>query len=298
MQSATPAASGRRCLVDCRNVMEAGMQERDINVDDPLDDFEARQVTLDGATRTVYVAGSGPAVVVMHEMPGISPPVARFARWVRAAGFTVYMPSLFGRDGAVVSADEGGAVFERVCVSAEFSALVSGRSSKITGWLRALARLAHAECGGPGVGAVGMCFTGNFGLTMLLEPAVIAPILSQPALPLNDPAGLEISPPELGQVRARMERENLSVIAFRFRDDPFCTAARFAAYSDALGARFNGHVIADEAAKRDVAPFFARHVPSPHSVVTQNLVDRAGEPTLQARDRMLAFLAERLQPTF
>ena len=54
-------------------------------------------------TKTVYVAGTGPAVIVMHEMPGISPHVARFARWVRDAGFTVYMPSLFGRDGAVAS---------------------------------------------------------------------------------------------------------------------------------------------------------------------------------------------------
>lgn len=271
------------------------MQQRDITVDDPLDDFEARQVTLEGSTRTVYVAGQGPAVIVMHEMPGITPAVSRFARWVVDAGFTVYMPSLFGRDGAVVSADEGVETFQRMCVSAEFSALASGRSSRITGWLRALARLAHAERGGPGVGAIGMCFTGNFGLTMMLEPAVIAPVLAEPALPLNDEAGLEISPDELKQVRARMERDKLSVIAFRFRDDPFCKAARFASYEAALGDRFEGHVLPDESANRDVSPFFARQVPSPHSVLTENLVDREGEPTLRARDRILAFLAERLR---
>jgi dienelactone hydrolase len=270
------------------------MEMRDMTLDDPLDDFVPRQISLEGRERRVYVAGTGPAVIVMHEMPGISPPVARFARWVREAGFTVYMPSLFGRDGAVVSAEEGGQTFERVCISAEFSALGGGRSSKVTVWLRALARLALAECGGPGVGAVGMCFTGNFGLTMMLEPAVIAPILSQPALPLDDPAGLEIAPDELAQVAARLEREDLEVIGFRFRDDPFCTAARFAAYSAALGERFTGHVLPDESANRKVAPFFAKYVPSPHSVVTQHLVDRAGEPTLQARDQMLAFLQARL----
>jgi dienelactone hydrolase len=272
------------------------METRDISLDDPLADFIVRQFDADGASKRIHVSGSGPAVIVLHEMPGISPPVARFARWVRDAGFTVYMPSLFGRDGAVVSADEGVAVFERVCVSAEFNALSAGRSSRVTRWLRALARLAHGECGGPGVGAVGMCFTGNFALTMMLEPAVIAPILSQPALPLNEPAGLEISTGELRQVHRRLEDEDLTVLAFRFRDDPFCRAERFAAYADALGERFVGRVVPDEAANRNLAPFFARFTPSPHSVVTQNLVDRAGEPTLQARDEMLAFLAARLLP--
>ena len=162
--------------------------------DDALADFTRREVTLEGITKRVYVAGSGPAVIVMAEMPGISPHVARFARWVRDAGFTVYMPSLFGRDGAVPGADEGARVFQRACVSAEFRAFAAGQSSPVTGWLRALARLAHGECGGPGVGAIGMCFTGNFALAMMLEPAVLAPVLCQPSLPLDDPAGLEISP--------------------------------------------------------------------------------------------------------
>src|SRR5687768_954691 len=77
------------------------MAGRDMNEDDPLDDFAHREIALDGVTKTVHVAGTGPAVIVMTEMPGISPQVARFARWVRDAGLTVYMPSLFGRDGAV-----------------------------------------------------------------------------------------------------------------------------------------------------------------------------------------------------
>ncbi|HJV96383.1 MAG TPA: dienelactone hydrolase family protein, partial [Albitalea sp.] len=139
-----------------------------MNKDDPLDDFERRQITLDGITKAVYVAGHGPAVIVMTEMPGISPQVARFSRWVREAGFTVYMPSLFGRDGAVPAVDEGIAVFRRACVSAEFRAFAANEASPVTQWLRALARLVHEECGGPGVGAIGMCFTGNFALSMML----------------------------------------------------------------------------------------------------------------------------------
>jgi dienelactone hydrolase len=234
-------------------------------------------------------------VIVMTEMPGISPHVARFSRWVRDAGFTVYMPSLFGSDGAVPSAEEGAAVFQRACVSAEFRALAANTSSPVTQWLRALAKLAHQECGGPGVGAIGMCFTGNFALTMMLEPSMLAPVLSQPALPLNDPAaGMEIAPGEIEAVRQRLERENLTVLAYRFEGDRFCMAQRFAAYAEALGERFVWRVLPDSSANADVAPFFARHVTCPHSVVTAHLIDEAGQPTIAARDEILAFFARRL----
>src|SRR5437762_6742523 len=209
-----------------------------MNHDDTLADFTPREITLDGVTKRVYVAGSGPAVIVMTEMPGISPQVARFSRWVRDAGFTVYMPSLFGRDGAVPKVDEGIATLQRACVSAEFRALAANRSSPVTRWLRWLASLAHEECGGPGVGAIGMCFTGNFALTMMLESSLIAPVLAQPSLPLNDPAALEIAPDDLAAVRQRLERDDLTVMAYRFEGDRHCTAQRFAAYSEALGDRF------------------------------------------------------------
>jgi dienelactone hydrolase len=262
--------------------------------DDPLQDFDARAITLEEVTKVVLTAGSGPAVIVMTEMPGISPHVARFARWVRDAGFTVYLPSLFGRDGAVPDAAQGATIFQRACVSAEFRALGANRSSPVTQWLRALARLAHAECLGPGVGAIGMCFTGNFALTMMLESAMLAPVLSQPALPLDDPAGLEISPEELATVRERLEREDLTVMAYRFKGDRFCRAERFAAYQQALGERFVARVLPDSAAHTEPPPFFEKHVPTPHSVVTAHLIDEAGQPTIAARDEILSFFAERL----
>jgi dienelactone hydrolase len=264
--------------------------------DDLLEDFAPREITLDDATKVVHVTGSGPAVIVMTEMPGISPHVARFARWVREAGFTVYMPSLFGRDGAVPRVDEGAAVFQRACVSAEFRALGANRSSPVTQWLRALARLAHAECGGPGVGAIGMCFTGNFALTMMLEPAMLAPVLSQPSLPLDDPAGLEIAPDELAAVRDRLEKDDLTVMAYRFAGDRFCRAQRFAAYEEALGERFIGRVLPDSAANPQPPPFFEHVVASPHSVVTAHLIDEEGQPTIAARDEILSFFADRLAP--
>jgi dienelactone hydrolase len=262
--------------------------------DDPLTDFERRATVLEGASRTVYVAGSGPAVVVMAEMPGISPHVARFARWVRDAGFTVYMPSLFGRDGAFPEAEVGLAVLKRACISAEFRALAGGDSSPVTHWLRALARLAHRECGGPGVGAIGMCFTGNFALSMMLEPAVLAPVLCQPSLPLDQPAALQIAPAELATVKERLERENLTVRAYRFDGDRYCTAQRFAAYASELGPRFEARVLPSSAANPKPPPFFEAIIGCPHSVFTAHLIDAEGEPTIAARDEVLAFLGERL----
>ncbi len=267
---------------------------RPLTEDDPLDDFTARQITLDGIEKKVYVLGEGPAVIVMTEMPGISPHVARFARWVRDAGFTVYMPSLFGRDGAVPGAEEGVAVFKRACVSAEFRAFAANESSPVTQWLRALARLAHGECGGPGVGAIGMCFTGNFALSMMLEPAMLAPVVCQPSLPMDNPAATNMAPDELAAVRERLEREDLTVMAYRFEGDKHCRAQRFAAFSEALGERFVARVLPDSAANKNTPPFFAQVVASPHSVVTAHLIDEAGQPTLAARDEILAFFARRL----
>lgn len=270
------------------------MTKRNMKEDDALEDFAHREITLDGVKKMVHVAGAGPAVIVMTEMPGISPHVARFSRWVRDAGLTVYMPSLFGRDGAIPSAEEGAAVFKRACVSAEFRAFAANESSPVTQWLRALARLAHQECGGPGVGAIGMCFTGNFALSMMLEPAMLAPVVSQPSLPFNDPAGIGIAPDELAVVRQRLEQEDLTVLAYRFEGDKFCKAQRFAAYAEALGDRFVARVLPDSAANSDVPPFFAQHVANPHSVVTAHLIDEAGQPTVAARDEILSFFVKRL----
>jgi dienelactone hydrolase len=262
--------------------------------DDALIDFDQRTQTIDDVTKAVYVAGTGPAVIVMTEMPGISPHVARFARWVRDAGFTVFMPSLFGRDGVNASADEGVEVFKRTCISAEFKAAAADRPSPIITWLRKLAVRAHQECGGPGVGAVGMCFTGNFALSMMLEGPTMAPVVCQPSLPLEDPAAVGIPESDLEKLRHRLESEDLTVMGYRFEGDRWCTAARFAAYSKALGPRFVARVLPDSAAHLEPPPFFKHVVASPHSVVTAHLIDEQGQPTAQARDEILRFLALRL----
>jgi dienelactone hydrolase len=264
------------------------MAEVDLNKPDALADFERRQINLLGKTKLVFVAGTGPAVIVMTEMPGISPHVARFARWVRDAGFTVWLPNLFGVPGRPLSIGYTIGSLVKGCISAEFRAFASNASSPVTQWLRALAAHAYPLCGGKGVGAIGMCFTGNFALSMMLEPAMLAPVLSQPSLPVINPSGLHIAPDELRAVKERLDREDLTVLAYRFAGDALCRAQRFAAYQDALGDRFQARVLPDSAANPD-AP-----IKNPHSVVTVNLIDEENQPTRQAVEEIIAFFRMRL----
>jgi dienelactone hydrolase len=274
------------------------MPESDLLKNVDLADFEPRSIEIEGITKTVHVIGNGPGIIILAEMPGISPHLVRFARWVRDAGFSVYMPSLFGRDGVVGTATEGIDLFRRLCVRTEFRALRGGESSPVTGWLRGLAKIVHTERGGLGVGVIGMCFTGNFALSMMLEPAVIVSVMSQPSLPILEPGNLEISSEDLTQIRARLDREDLRIMGLRFEGDQICRRERFDAYEQALGDRFVNITLPDSAAGNEqIPPFFSKHVSFPHSVLTIHLVDEEGSPTSIARDQVLGFLGSKLLPT-
>jgi dienelactone hydrolase len=245
--------------------------------------------------RPVFKGGGGPAVIVIHEMPGLHPLVVRFADRLVERGMTVYMPSLFGVPGKPVTPRYAlGEMLKAICIRREFSIWSTDRSSPIVDWLRALARLAHKECGGPGVGAVGMCFTGGFALAMMTEPAVVAPVLSQPSMPfpLGDArkAAIDASPEEIACARGRFERENLTMIGLRFHGDGFVPDARFETYKREFGDRF-------EAIELDPATAAQGTGMNPHSVLTIHLDENDPEgPTKQAEKRVIEFFAERLSP--
>jgi dienelactone hydrolase len=257
-----------------------------------LEGFSPFSFESGGATRTVYTRGAGPGVVVMHEIPGITPPVARFAARVADAGFRVYLPHLFGTPGQPLSIPYLLSQMVRACVSREFSVLARRQSSPITGWLRALCRHAHAECGGPGVGALGMCLTGNFALALMVDESVMAPVLSQPSLPFgvsaSHRAALHLSDGDLEKVKERV-KGGCPVLGMRFTGDPLCPGERFEALRRELGAGF-------EAIEIDSSPgnrFGIKRLA--HSVVTEDLVDREGHPTRAALERVLALFHERLR---
>lgn len=253
-----------------------------------IDDFTRRDLALLGRTKPVLTTGdAGPAVIIIHEIYGFTLTLARFCRWVRDAGFRVYAPVLFGEANAgnpervTVSRQLG------LCVSREFSLFAAGKSSPVVEWLKELARLAHRECGGRGVGAVGMCITGNFALAMAVEPDVLAPVLAQPGLPAFKPAAIGVSEPDLAALRGRIDREALLVRGYRFAGDTICRAARFETLSRELGKGFAGTTLPDSVANP------AGRKP-PHSVFTTELIDAAGEPTRAAVDEVIAFFRERL----
>jgi dienelactone hydrolase len=268
------------------------MAHTHITTPDPLKDFTRRPVTYGAWTRELLVSGDGPGVIIVHEVPGITPEVARFARFVRDAGFAVYLPSLLGEPGKPLSGGYLAKSALRACIAREFKVLAANESSPIVDWLRALARDVHATHGGPGVGALGMCLTGNFALSMMIEPSVVAPVLCQPSLPIvalgGAPAGLHASAEDVAIVRARMERENLTLRGYRFEGDTMCRGEKFAALTKTFGPRFEGRVLPDSAAKKGTP------VPTPHSVVTTHLVDEAGSPTRAAVDEVIAFFQARL----
>ena len=269
---------------------------------DDLDEFEQTTFTHDGKTRKVFRLGSGPAVIVIAEIPGITPKVIEFAQRIVAIGCTAVLPHLFGvpgKDplpgGTVTVSSVGTAVSALVpaCVSREFTVLAVGKSSPVVGWLRALAAHEHERCGGPGVGAVGMCFTGGFALAMAVDDRLLVPVLSQPSLPFGitrkSKHTIDISPTDLAVVKGRCANDGLEVIGLRFKSDRMVPADRFAFLREELGDAFIGVELEDSDANPDAAT-------PPHSVLTEHLIDEAGSATRAALDLVLEHLRRRLLP--
>lgn len=255
---------------------------------DALANYERFRFKHGGRTRQVFKRGSGPAVIIMHEIPGLHPLVVDYADRVAAAGMTVYLPSLFGAPGKKVTMGYAlGQVFMNICIRREFHVWAGQGSSPIVDWLRALARNAHKDCGGPGVGALGMCFTGGFALAMMTEPSVRAPVLSQPSLPFGGKGkgSIDASPAEIACAKRRFEEEDLSLLGLRFKGDAFVPDERFAYLKATFGDRFEDITLAAE----DGAPGTGR---PPHSVLTIHL--RNAGPTKDAENRTIGFFRERL----
>ncbi len=268
--------------------------------DDPMDDFERDTFTHDGSTRDVFRTGSGPAVIVMAEMPGITPKVLDFARQVAGIGCTAVLPHLFGEPGRD-PVPTGKASFAGTrymlssmvpaCISREFTVFATGKSSPVIDWLRALAAREHERCGGPGVGAVGMCFTGGFALAMAADDRILAPVLSQPSMPVGitkkQKCSIDISPADLATVKRRCTDQGLEVLGLRFRSDKLVPAERFEFLRRELGDAFVAVELDDEDANPNA-------VMNPHSVLTEHLIDEPGSRTRETLDQVLDLFRARL----
>lgn len=262
---------------------------------DPNDvsDFQSKTYSFAGKNKTVLrIGSSGPPVIVIHEIYGFTPTLARFCRWLSAAGLQIYAPIIFGRADATNQEKQSLTRFLGLCVSREISLFARGSASPIVEWLKPLCRNAHQECGGRGVGVIGMCLTGGFALSMAVDPAVLAPVLAQPGLPALSHSSIDISRIDLGVVRQRVEAEGLEVLGYRFQGDKICRAERFETLRNALGSGFKPHVIADASANPN-SPMAKAKQP-PHSVFTGDLIDEPGQPTREAANEVIAFFRSRL----
>lgn len=232
--------------------------------------------TAAGITHDTYRKGAGPLVVVVHEVPGITPKVAAFAEEVVASGFTVVMPDLVGTPGKQMSNGYAMSSLAKVCVSKEFTAMARNQTSPIIGWLRALGRSLHQEVGGKGIGAVGMCFSGGFALGMMLDDHMLAPVLSQPSLPFpmgaKRAADLNLSPDDALVVKRRAE-EGCQVLGLRFTGDRL-VGTRFDSLRELLGDAF-------------IAIELPSSKKTDHSVLTEQRDDESVR-------RVLSFFRERL----
>lgn len=239
-----------------------------------LESWTRSSHTADGVTYPTYRKGSGPGVIVIHEIPGITPKVIAFADDVVARGFTVVMPSLFGRPEADSTVSESLRSIAKICVSREFSMFALRRTNPVATWLRSLAREMHAELDGPGVGAVGMCFTGGFALAMLADGPIAAPVVAQPATPAPfgraRKADLGISRADLESVKAKVS-DGCQVLGLRYDQDP------------AVGTRF-------ETLRRELGDnFIAVEFPGrKHATLTEHRQQ-------EGVDRVLAFFEEKLK---
>jgi dienelactone hydrolase len=245
-----------------------------------------------GYTHDVYRKGTGPGVVLIPELPGIHPGVLGLGNHLVDNGFTVIIPSLFGKPGKAASVGYARATIARACVAREFAAFATNKERPVSLFLRALARDLNASTPGRGVGVIGQCFTGGFALAAAVDDSVLAPVLSQPSVPL--PLGLArrrdtgLSEPEMATITDRCANEGLCAMGLRFSEDKLSPRERFTALRERLGDAFE--VIEIDSGPGNEGGFGKMA----HSVLTDEVREVDGQPAYEARKRVLEFLTQRL----
>lgn len=245
-----------------------------------------------GFTYDVYRKGAGLGVVLIPEMPGIHPGVLALGNHLVDNGFTVVIPSLYGTPGAPALRAGALGVIARGCVAKEFAAFATNKDRPISHYLRALARDLNAKTPGRGVGVIGQCFSGGFALAAAVDDSVLAPVMSQPSLPMpltpRQRADSGVTDAELKIIEKRAADEGLCALGLRFSGDPLVPAERFRTLKDRLGDAFE--VIELDSSKGNPGGFGRMA----HSVLTLEVRETPGNPAYEARKRVVEFLKERL----
>jgi dienelactone hydrolase len=257
-----------------------------------LTGWVAGPFTAAGYTHDVYRKGQGPGVVLIPEMPGLHPGVLALGNHLVDNGFTVAAPSLFGTPGAPALRPGMVPVLLKGCIAKEFAAFATNADRPVAHYLRALARDLNEKTPGKGVGVIGECWSGGFALAAAVDDSVLAPVLSQPSLPLPltakhryDPG---LSEAELKVIEKRAATDGLCALGLRFSEDAMSPGGRFKTLKARLGDAFE---VIEIDSKKGNADGLGRMA---HSVLTDQVREVDGHPAYEARKRVVAFLTERL----
>jgi dienelactone hydrolase len=262
-----------------------------IDEDDDLSGFQRKALEFDGLGFDYFVSETGvEPVVLLHELPSVTPQVLHFARVIVRAGFKVYVPSFLGRPGKVPSALDQAWSATQACVRAEFGALVTKEETRrAVGWVKALARSA-ADGKPSSVGVIGLCLTGGFALAAAVDLTVGAAIACEPSLPLRKDDRIDMSPSDQLAVSDRLARGELGAMVYRFQGDVLSPCPRLRRYGETLGVTLKSRCIPDESADPAYRSRYDRH-----SVMTNHLVEGPESFTEDARDELIAVLEWKLR---
>jgi dienelactone hydrolase len=253
-----------------------------------LDGWTKSSFTAASLTHDVYEKGTGPGVVLIPEVPGLTPEVLGLAQHLVDSGFTVAVPSPFGTPERPGSVGYTLRTVARLCVSAEFRAFALDAHRPITDFLRAVAADLASRTPGAGVGVIGMCFTGGFALATAVEASVLASVLSQPAVPFPTSRARRLDPgassAEMDALAARTANDGLCLLGLRFSEDASAPRSRFATIKDKLGDAFE--VIELDSSAGNPGGYSS----GAHSVLTGEVRENPPNSAYETRERVVQFL--------
>jgi len=239
---------------------------------------------------------NGPPVLVLHEMPALSPDVLELALRLSRQNYSVYVPLLWGKPDHNTDSQ---LLFLRYAVelrsSPRWRAAEADVDRPILDELASLCRLIADAHPKHRIGVIGNCITGVFPFALAARvPKVAAPIGSQPTLPITlsgaDAAKTGLSAKETALLSSRIQTDpSFQMLGFRFAGDRNCRKERFDTFESHFGSSFlNGTIPLELYHGRDGMP---EH---PHAVLTECHSDDPSFATAQGWQNCLDFLSAKL----
>lgn len=193
--------------------------------------------------RQLYVSSKGAVpLIVLHELPGMSPSFIGYCSRMADQGYKVYMPLLFKTPNTEMNLAQS-LIFS--CISKEFRELFATKGSErhtrpFTVWMLNLVGEVREQHPQAKFGIVGMCLTGGFALAAIADPGVHAAIACQPGIPFFrhiSTLGLSKSERRNALIRAQTLPKPCAK-GYRYAKDRVCRERHMKAATTILGDAF------------------------------------------------------------